>query len=82
MRLDKRLKTIAIALGVIVISFLVSLKAIDWLSPGGAIKAPIIAEPKPLPPVARTSFVVAPVVISLSAIRDAAERSAQKNFSG
>jgi hypothetical protein len=82
MRLDKRLKTIAIALGVVAVSFLVSLKAIDWLSPGGTVKAPVIAEPPPLPPVARTSFVVAPVVVSLSAIRDAAERSAQKNFSG
>ena len=82
MRLDKRLKTIAIALGVIVVSFLVSLKAMDWLSLGGAVKAPAITEPPPLPPVARTSFVVAPVVISLSAIRDAAEHSAQKNFAG
>jgi hypothetical protein len=81
MRLDKRLKAIAVALAVVVVSFLVSLEAINWLS-GGAVKAPVIAEPPPLPPVARTSFVVAPVVISLSAIRDAAERSAQKNFSG
>jgi hypothetical protein len=82
MRLDKRLKMIAIALGVILVSFLVSLEAMDWLSSGGAVKAPVIAEPPPLPPVARTSFVVAPVVISLAAIRDAAERSAQKNFAG
>lgn len=82
MHLDKRLKTIALALGVVVVSFLVSLKAIDWLSPSGAVKAPVIAEPPPLPPVARTSFVVAPVVVSLSAVRDAAERTAQKNFSG
>ena len=82
LRLDKRLKTIALALGVVAISFLVSLIAMDWLSLSGAVKAPVIAEPPPLPPVARTSFVVAPVVISLSAIRDAAERSAQKTFSG
>ena len=82
MYLDKRLKTIAIALGVVVVSFLVSLKAMDWLSPSGAVKAPVIAEPPPLPPVSRSSFVVAPVVIPLSAIRDAAERGAQKNFSG
>ena len=77
MRLDKRLKAIAIALGVVVISFLVSLTAIDWLSSGGAVKAPVITEPPPLPPVARTSFVVAPVVVSLSAIRDAAEQCAK-----
>ena len=81
MRLDGRLKTIAIALGVVVVSFLVSLEAMNLLSPG-AVKAPVMTEPPPLPPVARTSFVMAPVVISLSAIRDAAERSAQKNFAG
>ena len=82
MHLDKRLKTIAVAFGVVVVSFLVSLKAMDWLSPGGAVKAPVISEPPPLPPVSRSSFVVAPVSISLTAIRDAAERGAQKNFSG
>ncbi len=81
MRLDGRLKTIAIALGVVAVSFLVSLEAMNLLSPG-AVKAPVMTEPPPLPPVARTSFVMAPVVISLSAIRDAAERSAQKNFAG
>ncbi len=80
MRLDKRLKTIAIALGVVLVSFLVSLEAMNLLSP--AVKAPVMTEPPPLPPVARTSFVVAPVVIPLSAIRDAAERGAQKTFSG
>jgi hypothetical protein len=82
MRLDKRLKTIALAFGVVVVSFLVSLWAMDWLSPTAAVKSPVITEPPQLPPVARTSFAVAPVVISLSAIRDAAERSAQKNFAG
>jgi hypothetical protein len=82
MRLDKRFKTIAIALGVVVVSFLVSLKAMDWLSSSDPVRAPVISEPPPLPPVSRSSFVVAPVTIMLTAIRDAAERSAQKNFSG
>ncbi|WP_024511102.1 DUF4403 family protein [Bradyrhizobium sp. ARR65] len=82
MRLDKRLKAIGLAFGVIVLSFLVSLKLMDWLAPGGAVKAPAIAEPAPLPPVSRSSFVVAPVTITLAAIRDAAERGTQKNFAG
>jgi hypothetical protein len=82
MRLDTRLKTIGLALGVVAVSFLVSLKVMDWLSPQAAVKAPAIAEPPPLPPVSRSSFVVAPVSISLAAIRDAAERGTQKNFSG
>ena len=82
MDLDKRLKTAGLALGVVAISFLVSLKAMDWLSPGATIKAPVITEPPPLPPASRSSFVVAPVSIALSAIRDAAERGAQTSFSG
>src|ERR1700757_1764535 len=82
MHLNKRLKTIALGVGVVAVSFVVSLKAMNWLSPGDPVKAPAIAEPPPLPPVARSSFMVAPVVISLSAIRDAAEHAAQRNFSG
>jgi Domain of unknown function (DUF4403) len=82
MRLDRRLKTIAVALAVVVLSFVVSLKAMDWLSPVGEVKAPVITALPPLPPISRSSFVVAPVAIALSAIRDAAERGAQKNFSG
>ena len=82
MDLDKRLKTVGVALGVVAIPFLVSLKAMDWLSPGATIKAPVITEPLPLPPASRSSFVIAPVSIALSAIRDAAERSAQTSFSG
>jgi hypothetical protein len=82
MHLDNRLKAVGVALGVIVLSFLVSLKAMDWLSPQAAIDVPAVAEPPPLPPVSRSSFVVARVAISLTAIRDAAERGTQKNFSG
>lgn len=82
MRLDRRLKTIGLAFGVVAVSFLVSLKVMDWLSPSATVKTPIIAAPPPLPPVSRRSFVVAPVTVALSAIRDAAERSTQKNFAG
>jgi hypothetical protein len=82
MHLDNRFKTIGLALGLVVLSFLVSLKAMDWLSPQAAVNTPVIAEPPPLPPVSRSSFVVAPVAISLTAIRDAAERGTQKNFAG
>ena len=82
MRLDNRLKTIGIALGVVAVSFLTSLKAMDWLSQRDSVKAPVVTEVPPLPPTSRSSFVVAPVVIALSAIRDAAERSAQKDFAG
>ena len=82
MRPNKRLTTVGLAFGVIAASFLVSLKIMDWLSPGTAVQAPAIVQPAPLPPVSRHSFVVAPVTIALDAIRDAAERSTPKNFAG
>src|SRR5262245_54339034 len=81
LKLDLGLKTILIAAAVVAVSFFVSLKAMDWLSPSGG-KAPVLAEMPPLPPATRSSRVLAPVSISLTAIRDAAERSTARNFSG
>src|SRR6266481_1744161 len=80
--LPARPRTIAIAAGVVVLSFLVALKAMDWLSPGGTLPAPARVELPPLPPVTRSSYVVVPVAVALSAIRDAADRSAPRNFVG
>jgi hypothetical protein len=76
-----RLKTILIAVAVVAVSFLVSLKAMDWLSPhaGGA---PKLVELPPLPQVPRVSTIIAPVVIPLNAIRDAADRGTPRNFAG
>ncbi|MEA2942032.1 MAG: hypothetical protein QOD09_2561 [Bradyrhizobium sp.] len=75
-----RLKTILIAIAVIAVSFFVSLKAMDWLSRGG--NAPNLVELPPLPAVPRTSTIIAPVAITLNAIRDAAERGTPRNFGG
>jgi hypothetical protein len=77
-----RLTTVLIAIAVIVASFFVSLYALDWLSPRGATPAPAIAELPPLPPVSRSSVILAPVAIALSALRDAADRAAPRNFTG
>ncbi len=75
-------KTILIALAVVVVSFFVSLKALDWLSPGTPLpKAAQVALP-PLPPAARSSFVMAPVSITLAALRDAADKAAPRTFTG
>jgi Domain of unknown function (DUF4403) len=82
MRLPVRPKTILIALAVVVVSFVVSLKAMDWLAPSAPTPAPVVAALPPLQPVSRSSLIVAPVAISLSAIRDAAERAAPRNFAG
>jgi hypothetical protein len=76
-----RLKTILIAVAVLAVSFFVSLKAIDWLSPRGG-NAPVLVELLPLPPVPRTSTIIAPVAITLNAIRDAADRGTPRNFAG
>jgi hypothetical protein len=82
MRLAMRLKTILLAAAVIAVSFFVSLKAMDWLSPRGAGPAPVLVALPPLPAAPRSSIVVVPVSIAISAIRDAAERGAPHTFSG
>jgi Domain of unknown function (DUF4403) len=82
MRLQMHPKTILISAAVIAASFLVSLKAMDWLSPRAAVPAPPLAELPPLPPAPRSSVVMAPIAVALSAIRDVADRSTPKNFSG
>src|SRR6201988_1157330 len=82
LKLDLGLKTILIAVAVIAVSFFVTLKAMDLLSPSGAGNAPVLAELPPLPPAARSSRVLAPVSIALTAIRDAAERTTARTFGG
>ena len=81
MRLKMDLKTILAAIVVVAVSFFVSLKAMDWLSPRGG-GAPALVELPPLPPVPRSSRVIAPVAVALSAIRDAADRGTPRSFHG
>ncbi|MBR0936957.1 DUF4403 family protein [Bradyrhizobium jicamae] len=82
MRLPMRPRTILIAVAVVALSFLVSLKAMDWLGPRQNVPQPQLAQLPPLPPAPRSSTIVARVAVALSAIRDAAERGAPKTFSG
>ena len=82
MRLAVSLKTILIATGVVVLSFFVSLKTMDWLSPRGTAGAPVLVELPPLPPAPRSSVILASVAVALTAIRDAADRGAPRNFAG
>jgi hypothetical protein len=82
MRLPMHPKTILIGVAVVAVSFLISLKAMDWLAPRGTVPAPALVELPPLPPAPRSSIVMAPVAIALSAIRDAADRGAPRNFNG
>ena len=82
MRLPMHLKTISIALAVVVVSFAVSLKVMDFVAPRATNRPPALAELPPLPPAPRASTVMAPIAVTLSAIRDAADRGAPRNFTG
>jgi hypothetical protein len=82
MRPAASLKTVLLAITVVVVSFFVSLKAMDWLSPRATVSAPVLVELPPLPPAPRSSSIIAPVAVALSAIRDAADRAAPRTFAG
>ncbi|ABE40649.1 conserved hypothetical protein [Rhodopseudomonas palustris BisB5] len=75
-----RFKPVLIALAIVVISFVVTLKAFDWLSPR-ALSPPTLQALPPLPAI-RPSSVVVPVSIPLTAIRDLVDRTAPRNFAG
>ena len=82
MRLAVSLKEILLAIAVVTVSFFVSLKTMDWLWPRGAVVAPVLVELPPLPAASRSSSILAPVAIALSAIREAADRGAPRHFAG
>jgi hypothetical protein len=82
MQLPFRLKMALIAIAVVAVSFFISLKAMDWLSPGTPLPKAVEANLPPLPPASSASFVMAPVSIALTALRDAAERASPRNFNG
>src|ERR1700693_1277364 len=77
-----RLKAILLAIAVIAISFFISLKAMDWLSPRGTVPAPALVPLPPLPPAPRSSVILAPAPIPVPPIRDAADRGAARNLAG
>jgi Domain of unknown function (DUF4403) len=77
-----RLKTILLGIAVVAVSFFVSLKAIDWLSPRGTAGAPVLVQLPPLPPAPPSSSIMAQVVVTLAAIRDAADRGTPRTFAG
>ena len=82
MRLPMHSKTILIGVAVLAVSFLISLKLMDWLAPRGTVKPPLLVEMPPLPPAPRSSTVMAPIAVALSAIRDAADRGSPRSFNG
>ena len=77
-----RIKTVLIAVGLVAVSFVAALKVMDYHTPRGAGPAPVLVQMPPLPAAPRTSSIVAPVAITLNAIRDAAEKGAPRTFAG
>ncbi|MFN5036546.1 MAG: DUF4403 family protein [Bradyrhizobium sp.] len=82
MRLPMHPRTIALGLTVVLVSFAISLKAMDWLAPSVTVQTPPLVQLPPLPPSPRSSTVVAQVSVALSAIRDAAEGLGRAAFGG
>ena len=82
MRLPMHLKTISMAVAVVIVSFVASLKVMDVVAPRATNRPPPVAELPPLPPAPRASTVMAPIAVALSAIRDAADRGAPRAFAG
>ena len=67
---------------VIVVSFAGAALIMNLLSPGGEVRQPVLVEVPPLQPLSRSSVIVTPTAIALTAIRDAMEQAAPKNLTG
>jgi len=78
-----RLRTILIGIAILAMAFVGATLAMQVLWPateGG--RRPALAEVPPLPPVSRTSTIVAPTVIALGAIRELLEATAPRDLNG
>ena len=79
---SRRTGIVAIAALIIVSSFAATLVALDSLWPRASLAPVVVTPPPALPPVSRSSVVVVPVTIPLSAIAEAIERAAPRDLSG
>src|SRR5262249_52972681 len=78
-----RLRTILIGIAILAATFVGATFAMQVLWPATESgRRPALAEVPPLPPVSRTSTIVAPVAIKLSALRDMLEATAPRDLSG
>lgn len=76
-----RLKVILLGLAALVVSFAVSLYAMNTFWPP-VVEKPVLAKLPPLPPVSRNSEILTPIAVSISALRDALDRAAPRNLGG
>ena len=79
--MQRRWVKVAVAVAGVVIVGAGALWASRWLWPGAANNRPKLVEVRPLAPVTRSSRIIVPAVVSLTAIRDAMER-APRELSG
>ena len=73
---------IAIGALVVVVSFGGAVGVMSLTSGAGSGKRPVLVEVPPLQPVTRTSVIVTPAAIALTAIRDAMEAKAPRDLTG
>ena len=76
------MRKILIAVAIVVVFFGVTLFALNLFSSSGTTVTPKLAVTPPLPPASRTSTVVAPVAVSLNAIRASLEAGSPRDFNG
>ena len=76
------LSKIVIGALIVVIAGAGAIGAMKWLWPGAGDRRPKLVDVPPLSPVTRNSVIVTPVAISLTAIADALEAAAPRDFSG
>src|SRR6185436_15958156 len=67
---------------IVIVAFGAALVAMSWFAPSAPERKPALADSPPLKPATRTSVVIAPTAIALSAIRDALEAQAPRDLSG
>lgn len=75
------MRKVLLGLVVVALAFGAALLAMNWLAPASKSRPPL-AEVPPLKPATRTSVVVAPAAIALTAIRDALDAQAPRDLSG
>jgi hypothetical protein len=76
-----RLRTIFLGISVVALSFVGATVGFGLLS-GVSSHPPALAPTPPLPPITRSSVIVAPTVIPLNVIREGMETRAPRDFSG
>src|SRR3954470_18401454 len=76
------MRRILIAGLVVVVAFGAGLLAMNWLSRSAPGRRPQLADPPPLKPATRTSVVIAPTAIALTAIRDVLDAQAPRDLTG